>query len=41
MTETLNKPAATPADGFTRATLVLADGTMFEGHGVRRGRDRR
>jgi carbamoyl-phosphate synthase small subunit len=31
MTETLNKPAATPAAGFTRATLALADGTIFEG----------
>ncbi len=30
MTETLNKPAATPA-GFTRATLALADGTIYEG----------
>ena len=31
MTETLNKAAATPAAGFTRATLALADGTIYEG----------
>src|SRR5215469_5609580 len=37
MTETISKPAAEPADGFSRTRktglLVLADGTVFEGTG--------
>ncbi|MGA9793999.1 MAG: glutamine-hydrolyzing carbamoyl-phosphate synthase small subunit [Rhizomicrobium sp.] len=33
MTEISSAAAATPAAGFSRAALVLADGTMFEGTG--------
>ncbi len=33
MTDAISAPAAKPADMFSRAALVLADGTMFEGHG--------
>jgi len=33
MTETKTKSAAKPAEKFSRAVLVLADGSHFEGHG--------
>ncbi len=33
MTDALSLAAAKPADTFSRAALVLADGTTFEGHG--------
>ena len=33
MTQASNTPAAKPAANFSRAVLVLADGTVFEGHG--------
>ena len=34
MTDAISAPAAEPADILSRGTvLVLADGTMFEGHG--------
>jgi len=33
MTDILARPVATPAATFPRAALVLADGTVFEGHG--------
>jgi len=33
MTDAVSAPAAKPAANFSRAALVLADGTAFEGHG--------
>jgi carbamoyl-phosphate synthase small subunit len=33
MTDAISAPAAKPADAFSRAMLVLADGSSFEGHG--------
>ena len=33
MTDTVSAPVAMPAEKFSRAVLVLADGTVFEGHG--------
>ena len=33
MTDAVHPPAAKPADAFVRAALVLADGSVFEGHG--------
>ena len=33
MTDAVHPPAAKPADAFGRAVLVLADGSVFEGHG--------
>ena len=33
MTDQSSSPAAKPAANFSRAVLVLADGTVFEGHG--------
>ena len=37
MTDAISAPAAKPAETFPRAMLVLADGSVFEGHGFGAG----